>query len=115
MVKNIYNVIKLWHMRQLSLEVKITIFKLLTISKIVCLALLTLIPNSVLEKLTQIQKTFLWRNERAKIKHYTLCNNFIEGGLRSVHIKHKILALKCSWIQRVYNEIFYEWKLIPLR
>ena len=43
-------------MRHLSLERKITIFKSLTISKIVYLALLTLIPNSFIEELTQIQK-----------------------------------------------------------
>ena len=43
-------------MRHLSLEGKITLFKSLSISKIVYLALLTLIPNSVLEELKQIQK-----------------------------------------------------------
>ena len=102
-------------MRHLSLEGKITIFKSLAISKIVYLALLTLIPNSFLEELKQIQKTFLWGNKRAKIKHDTLCNNFNEGGLKNVDIKHKFSALRCSWIQRLYNENFHEWKLIPLR
>ena len=43
-------------MRHLSLEGKITLFKSLSISKIVYLALLTLIPNSVLEELKEIQK-----------------------------------------------------------
>ena len=78
-----------------------------------CLALLTLIPNSFLEELKQIQEAFLWGNERAKIKHNTLHNNFTEGGLKNVDIKHKFSALRCSWIQRLYNE--NEWKLIPLR
>ena len=54
MVKNISNVIKLWRMRHLSLEGKITNFKSLAISKIVYLALLTSIPNSFLEELKQI-------------------------------------------------------------
>ena len=102
-------------MRQLSLEGTITIFKSLAISEIAYLALLTLIPNSVLEELKQIRKTFPWGNKRAKIKHDTLYNNFTEGGLRSVDIKHKISALKCSRIQRLYNENFDEWKLTPLR
>ena len=100
-------------MKHLLVAGKITIFKSLAISKIVYyLALLSLIPNSVLEELKQIQKTFLWGNKRAKIKHDTLCNNFAEGGLESVDINHKILALRCSW---QYNENFHEWKLIPLR
>ena len=113
-VKNIY-VIKIWHMRQLSLEGKIPIFKSLAIPKIVCLALLTLVPNSVIEEVKQIQKTFLWGNKRVQIKHDTLCNNFTEGGLESMDIKHKISALKCSWIQRPSNKNFHEWKLILLR
>ena len=113
-VKNISNVIKLWCMRHLSLEGKI-IFKSLAIFKIVYLALLTSIPNSFLEKLKQIQKTFLWENKPAKIKHDTLCNNFNEGGLKNADIKHKFSALKCSWIQRLYNENFHGWKLILLR
>ena len=45
-------------MPQFSLGRKITIFKSLTISKIVHLALLTLLPNSDLEELKQIQKIF---------------------------------------------------------
>ena len=102
-------------MRHLSLKGKIAIFKSLAISKIVYLSLLILIPNYVLEELKQIQETFLWGNKRATIKHDTLCNNFTEGDLKSVDIKQKISALRGSWIQRLYNENFHEWKLIPLR
>ena len=87
MVKIIYNLIKLWRMRQLSLEGKI-IFKSLAISKIVYFALLTLIPNSVLEELKQIQKTFLQGNKRVKIKHDTIFNNITEVGVKCVNIKH---------------------------
>ena len=78
-------------------------------------SVLTLIPNSFLEELKQIQKIFLWGNKRANIKHDTLCNNFTEGGLKNVDIKHKFSVLRYSWIQRLYHENFHEWKLIPLR
>ena len=44
-----------------------------------------------------------------------LCNNYTEGGSKSVDVKHKMLAIKCSWKQRLYNENSHEWKLIPLR
>ena len=46
-IKNICNVIKLWRMRHLSLESKITIFKSLALSKVVYLALLTIVPKSI--------------------------------------------------------------------
>ena len=41
-------------------------------------------------------------------------NDYKEGGLKSVDIELKIASLKCSWIQRLYNEKFHDWKLIPL-
>ena len=53
-IKNLSNVIKLWHMRKLTLEGKITIFKSLAISKIVHLAIITKVPNIVCEELRQI-------------------------------------------------------------
>ena len=113
-VQNIFNVIKLWRMRHLSLEGKTTIFKLLALSKIVCFPLLTIIPKSIIEELNEIQKTFLWSNKKCKIKHGTLCNDYKNGGLRNVDINLKIVSLKFSWIRRLYNECHRDWKIIPL-
>ena len=62
-------------MRHLSLEGKITILKSLELSKIVYLALLTIVPKSIIEEMNEIQKTFLWSNKKCKIKHGTLCND----------------------------------------
>ena len=36
------------------------------------------------------------------------------GGLKNVDILRKIIALQCSWIRRLYDDSFHEWKLIPL-
>ena len=91
-------------MRQLLLDEQITIFKAIAICKRVSLGLLTLIPNSVLEELKQMQIAFLWGNKWANIKHDKLCSNVTEGFLKSVDIKHEFSALKCSWIQRLYNK-----------
>ena len=113
-VKNICNVIKLWRMRHLSLEGKITIFKSLALSKIVYLALLTIVPKSIIEELNEIQKKFLWSNKKCKIKHGTLCNDYKNGGLRNVDINLKIVSLKWSWICRLSNECHHDWKIIPL-
>ena len=43
-----------------SLEGKVIVFKSLVISKIVCLSLLTSVPNNVIEELIQIQKKTLY-------------------------------------------------------
>ena len=71
--------IKLWRMRHLSLEGKITSFKSLPISKIVQLALLTIFTKNIIEKLNEIQKKFLWSNKKFKTKHGTLCNDYKNG------------------------------------
>ena len=57
-IKNIANVIRPWPIRKLTLESGITILKSLAISKILYVALLTTIPNSVIEELKQIKKMF---------------------------------------------------------
>ena len=53
-IKNLCNVIKLWYMRKLTLEGKTTIFKSLAISKIVHLAIIKKVSNTVIEELKQI-------------------------------------------------------------
>ena len=73
----------------LFLAGKITIFKSLALSKIVYLALLTIVPKSIIEELNEIQKKFIWSNKKCKIKHGTLCNDYKNGGLKNVDINLK--------------------------
>ena len=59
-VKSIEKVLKLWRMRNLLLAGKITVFKTLAISKIVYLAMMTPVPNQIINELYKLQKEFLW-------------------------------------------------------
>ena len=113
-ISNIQGVLNLWRMRNLTLEGRIVVFKTLAISKIVFLALLTKIPHQVVKELEKIQKSFLWKDSTPKIRHETTCKEYKDGGLKNVDISCKILSLQCSWIRRLYNDNFHEWKLIPL-
>ena len=88
-VKNICNVIKLWRMRHLALESKITTFKFLAISKLVHLTLFTIVPKNIIEELNEIQNKFLWSNKKCKITHGTLCNDYKNGSLKNVGINFK--------------------------
>ena len=72
------------------------------------------VSNIVIEELKQIQKNFLRDNKKVKNKQNTLHNDYKDGSLKSVDIKHKINSLKCSWIKRLYTGNFHEWKIIPL-
>ena len=113
-VKKIQQVLQIWISQSLTLEGKIIIFKTLAISKIVYLALIITMPNAIIVKHEKIQKTFLWRNSHVKIKHQTLCNSFETGGLKNVDKNVKTTSLLCSWVQKLYNNNFHEWKIIPL-
>ena len=64
--------------------------------------------------LKKCKKVFFWNNSSPKRKHETLCNGYKAGGLKNVDIPSKIIALQCSWIRRLYDNSFHEWKLIPL-
>ena len=71
------------------------------------------VSGSIIDKIKQIQKDFLWSSEKPKIKHETICNVFRNGGLKNVDVTDKIKSLQCSWIRRLYDDKFHEWKLIP--
>ena len=113
-ISNIQRVLNLWRMRNLTLEGRIVVFKMLAISKKVFLALLTKIPHQAVKELEKIQKSFLWKDNSPKIRHETTCKEQKDGGLKNVDILYKIVRLQCFWIRKLYDNSFDEWKLIPL-
>ena len=52
-ITSINGILKLWRMRNLSIEVKIVAFKMLAIYKLVYLALLTVIPNRITDEVAK--------------------------------------------------------------
>ena len=44
---------------------------------------------------------------------WTLGNNSEIGGLKHVDILSKIISLQCSWLWKLCDENFHEWKTIP--
>ena len=71
-------------------------------------------PNYEIKALETIQTSFLWNNSNPKIKHKTLCKRYENGGLKNVDIRNKVNSLQSSWVKRLYNDCFHEWKIIPL-
>ena len=67
-----------------------------------------------MNELEKIQKVFLWKNSSPKIKHETLCNDYKGGGLKNINIINKNISLQRSWIRRLCDNWFREWKLILL-
>ena len=113
LIKKTENVLKIWRIRNLAVQGKITIFKTLAISKVIHLALVTNFPQVIIDQLNKIQKHFIWNQKHPKIRHSAICNTHENGGLKSVHIPNKLTSLQCSWIKRLYDTTTHCWKIIP--
>ena len=101
-------------MRQLALEGRITVFKSFAISKVKNILLITKLHNNTTDLTYKIQKNFLWQGKKAKIKPSTLCNGYKNEGLKNVDLRNKILSIPCSWVKRLFEDDFHDWKVIPL-
>ena len=110
----IRNVLKLWKLRNLTIEGRIVVFKSLAISKLIHLALVTEIPTTTINLPAKIQMEFIWKRKNPKIKNSTLCNDYEYDGLKNVDIFSKVATLQCYWIKRLFDNNFRQWKLIPL-
>ena len=80
----IESILKLWRMRQLNLEGRITVFKPLAISKVIDLLFITKLQNNTIDLMYKIQKNFIWEGKKAKMKHSTLWNGYENRGLKNV-------------------------------
>ena len=98
----------------MSLLGEISFFKTLAFSKTIHLTLVTSVLSSTIDLLNKTQKDFLWNKKNAKIKHKTLQCHYTDDGLNSVDIFSEILDLQCSWVRRLFDNNFHQWKVIPL-
>ena len=57
----IQNILKLWKLRNLTIEGRIVVFKSLAISKLIHLALISEIPTTTINLLTKIPMEFIWK------------------------------------------------------
>lgn len=65
---------------------------------------MTVIPNSLIEEVQKIQKTFISYSSRTKFSYETLCNNFEYVGLKHIEISSKSMSLQCSWLGKLFDE-----------
>ena len=70
------------------------------------------ISGDVVKEICKIQRDFIWRGKRPKIKYSTLIGNFENGGLKEIDIESKLKVLKLSWIKRLLDSNFHPWKTL---
>ena len=92
-ITNIHGILKVWKMDSLSIKGKTLVFKTVAISKLVYIAVPTVIPNHIADQVAKIQKCFILNDSSPKIKHETLRMEFKAGELNNVDIRFKFFIL----------------------
>ena len=95
-------------MKILTLKRKIPTFKMLPHLKDVYLKLITCFLAQFVTKIKVTLKPFAWSNATPKLKYGTLCNNFVDGGLRSILINTKILKN----VYKLHSMLYFKWRRI---
>ena len=113
-IAKIENVLKCGEQGTCHLKGKLLFHKSLALSKTTNLALVKTIPPSIIDQLNKTQKNFIWKGLKPKIKNSNINNNYENGGIKNVNIAAKISSLQSSWIKRLFDENFYDWKILPL-
>ena len=86
----------------------------MALSNITHLALLKTTTSSRIDQLNKTQKNLIWNGLNPKIKNSTINNNYENRGLKIVKIAPKISSFQSSWIKRLFDENFHDWKILPL-
>ena len=100
-------------LRELSLAGRIQVFKALALSKAMFICTMKPYSKKFLDDLNEIQKDFIWRGRKPKIKHTSLIADHSEGGMKDIDIKGKLESLRIQWVISLTNNNFHSWKIIP--
>ena len=73
---------------------------------------MNIVPKDVITELKVIQKKFVWRGRKPKIKHSTLNGDYWDRGLKNIDMEMKFKALKIFWIRRLVDDSSNPWKAI---
>ena len=113
LITSMTEVLRIWGSSGVTLSGRIQIFKSTALSKMVYIGTMLHPSKQTLDQLRFIQKDFIWRACRPKIKHSTLIGDYTNGGYKDVDIESKFGSLKIIWIRRLLDSNFHSWKAIP--
>ena len=71
---------------------------------------MNVVPKDVITELKVVQKNFIWRGRKPKIRYSTLIGDYVDGGLKDIDIEMKFKALKLFWIKRLADDSSNPWK-----
>ena len=99
-----------WKYRYLTSFGRITLIK----TMLTHLFLRVPAPPTVLQEINSFMFSFFWNNKPDKVKRNTICGDYLNGGLKMIHIFYFERALKLNWIGKVIHQTEASWKLLLL-
>ena len=102
-----------WKCRKLSIKGKITVINTLAISKLIYLASIIKVPDTVFTEVKKLILDFIWEGKPAKIAYSTLIQGIEQGGLKLVDLETKVKSLRLTWIRRLCDKSAGKWKALP--
>jgi len=108
----IQNLYKVWLKRKITPLGRVAILKSLILSKLTYLWIL--LPNPPDHVINSIQKSvfeFVWGRKHDRISKKTTVKNILQGGLGIPNIRKYIIALKLTWIKKLFLSN-HKWKSI---
>ena len=113
-IANIQRVSKLWELRNLNLEGKILILKLLALSKKKFWNICDTNTQLCSYWTSKYTEFFYGQIQLQRLSTINFVIITMMVSLKNVDVREKNTILQCSWIKRLYDESFQEWKIIPL-
>ena len=104
-----------WSKRNLSILGKVLIIKALIIPIFTFIVSSCVIPKKYKKEIESKCFKFIWNGKADKVKRNTLIGDFEKGGLKMIDIESYFISLKASWVSRLADSKFSNWKLIPLK
>lgn len=94
---------------------KILIIKSLILPKLTFLASSSSVPHKYKKEIESCCFKFIWKGKQDKVKRSTITNMYEKGGLNMIDFDSYFQSLKASWVKRLINGKFANWKIIPAK
>ena len=98
-----------WSSRGLPIYGKVTIIKSLLLPKFAYLSLPLPTSKELVTQLNRWLFKFLW-NGTDKITRVAAINKYEKGGLEMIDLDRMIVALRLSWMKRIFSDCGGTWK-----
>ena len=107
-----------WCKHLLTLYARVLVFKAMILSKLTHVLSTCYIPLEKIDILQWMANDFLWRGKN-KLKTKVMQNNFKQGGLNHINVRHYVFNLRAKWMTRLWKDngtswSFFAWKSITV-